>query len=248
MRSSTRQPWRDGTGVASPSGAAAACSSASRMAWPSARIAGSHSSLVPCVLAIASPGVSGPSRASQPRLGAVPDVSATPPGVADPTVVPRLGTYTTLGLGGPAGRVLTLTDTDEVIQSVQALTAEGEPTLVLGGGSNVVIADEGFPGTVVLLRTRGTRVVDADPGTVTVEVDAGTVWDEVVATAVAEGWSGLECLSGVPGSAGATPIQNVGAYGQEVAEVITGVRVLDRHTGQVVTLPPDRCGFGYRTS
>lgn len=178
----------------------------------------------------------------------MPDVSALPPGVADPTAVHRLDTYTTLGLGGPARRVVALTDTDEVIQSVRALAAEGEPTLVLGGGSNVVIADEGFPGTVVLLRTRGIRVVEADPGTVTVEVDAGTVWDEVVATAVAEGWSGLECLSGVPGSAGATPIQNVGAYGQEVAEVITGVRVLDRHTGQVVTLPPDRCGFGYRTS
>ena len=177
----------------------------------------------------------------------MPDVSATPPGVADPAAH-RLDAYTTLGLGGPARRVVTLTDTDEVIQSVRALAAEGEPTLVLGGGSNVVIADEGFPGTVILIRTQGIRVVEAESGTVTVEVDAGTVWDEVVATAVAEGWSGLECLSGIPGSAGATPIQNVGAYGQEVAEVITGVRVLDRHTGQVVTMPPERCGFGYRTS
>jgi UDP-N-acetylmuramate dehydrogenase len=112
----------------------------------------------------------------------------------------------------------------------------------------VVIADEGFPGTVILIRSGGIRVVDADDRTVTLEVAAGTDWDEVVATAVAEGWSGLECLSGIPGAAGATPIQNVGAYGQEVAEVITAVRVLDRSTGEVSTMRPDECGFGYRTS
>lgn len=111
-----------------------------------------------------------------------------------------------------------------------------------------MIADRGFPGTVVLIRSRGVRVVDQDEDTVTVQVAAGEPWDEVVTRAVAEEWSGIECLAGIPGRAGATPIQNVGAYGQEVAETITRVRVYDRLTDEVAWWDRSRCGFGYRTS
>jgi UDP-N-acetylmuramate dehydrogenase len=178
----------------------------------------------------------------------VPDVSAQrPAGTARATGAP-LARYTTLRLGGPAGRVLPVTSADEIMQSVRDASAAGAPTLVLGGGSNVVIADEGFPGVVILIRSSGLRAVATDQGTVTVRVDAGTDWDEVVATAVAQGWSGLECLSGIPGAAGATPIQNVSAYGQEVAETITAIRAYDRHAGRAVTMRPAECGFGYRTS
>jgi len=180
----------------------------------------------------------------------VPDISADRPPGAGPTATAttQLAPHTTLRMGGPARQLLTGTDTDEIMQSVRAARATGEPALVLGGGSNVVVADEGFPGTVILVRSRGIRVVDTEGGVVTVRVEAGADWDEVVATAVAEGWSGLECLSGIPGSAGATPIQNVGAYGQEVAQTITAVRVLDRVTDRAVTMRHDGCGFGYRTS
>jgi len=159
-----------------------------------------------------------------------------------------LAAYTTLRLGGPAGRLRTATEAAEVAQSVRDAAAAGEPALVLGGGSNVVIADAGFPGTVILIRSRGLRVRASDAETVTVRVAAGEPWDAVVAAAVDAGWSGLECLSGIPGAAGATPIQNVGAYGQEVAETITAVQVLDRHADQVRWMSPRECGFGYRTS
>lgn len=138
------------------------------------------------------------------------------------------------------------------------------PFLLLAGGSNVVIADAGFPGRVVLVRSQGIRI-DLPPaageyaaaetagpagqaGDVLVTVEAGHPWDDVVAQTVAEGLAGLECLSGIPGSAGATPIQNVGAYGQEVADVITRVRVFDRHTGTVCDLGPAECRFSYRSS
>jgi len=122
-----------------------------------------------------------------------------------------------------------------------------QPFLVLAGGSNVIVGDDGYPGTVVLLRTRGC-VATPDGDGVSLRVAAGEPWDGVVARTVAEGWSGIECLSGIPGSAGATPIQNVGAYGQDIAETITAVRVYDRHRDVVEALPPSACGFGYRTS
>jgi UDP-N-acetylmuramate dehydrogenase len=159
-----------------------------------------------------------------------------------------LAPYTTLRLGGPARRLVTAGSAAEIAQSVRDASGAGEPTLVLGGGSNVVIADSGFTGTVILLRSRGIRVVARDSEAVTVRVAAGEPWDDVVAGAIDAGWSGLECLSGIPGAAGATPIQNVGAYGQEVAETITAVRVLDRLTGEETAMSPAECGFGYRTS
>ena len=156
-----------------------------------------------------------------------------------------LAALTTLRLGGPAGRLVETTDQEQVPQIVRDA---GDTLLVLAGGSNVVIADEGWPGTVLLLRTRGIRVERGPAGRVDVTVAAGEPWDDVVVRAVAEGWSGLECLSGIPGSTGATPIQNVGAYGQEVAEVIRSVRVYDRRKDETVTMAGDECGFGYRAS
>jgi len=120
--------------------------------------------------------------------------------------------------------------------------------LVLAGGSNVVVADDGFPGTVLLLRTRGVTAVPDGADRVRLSAAAGEPWDAVVARAVADGLAGIECLSGIPGSAGATPIQNVGAYGPEVAETIVSVRAYDRTADAVVTLAPDECGFAYRTS
>jgi UDP-N-acetylmuramate dehydrogenase len=152
-----------------------------------------------------------------------------------------LSRHTTLRLGGAAGQLISANDQDEIAQTV--LSTAGD-LLILAGGSNVVIADTGFRGTVVLLRSSGMTL---SPGGL-LEVEAGQPWDDVVQLAVAEGFAGIECLSGVPGSAGATPIQNVGAYGQEVAEVIASVRVLDRSSGLIQDLGPTDCGFAYRTS
>jgi UDP-N-acetylmuramate dehydrogenase len=157
----------------------------------------------------------------------------------------RLADGTTIGLGGPARYFVRAGTDDELIKAVRTADASGDPVLILGGGSNLVVADAGFPGTVVQVATRGFSR-GGEPGMVTVA--AGEDWDAVVARSVAEGLAGLECLSGIPGRAGATPIQNVGAYGQEVAQTITCVRVLDRATGDVLEIPAGQCGFGYRTS
>jgi UDP-N-acetylmuramate dehydrogenase len=181
-------------------------------------------------------------------VGGVPDVSTDRATGAAPTTGTALAGHTTLRLGGPARRTVAATNADEIVQNLRDVTSSGEPALVLGGGSNVVVADRGFPGTVILIRSRGLRVVSSDDAAVSIRVEAGELWDDLVAAAVEAGWSGLECLSGIPGAAGATPIQNVAAYGQEVAETITAVRVLDRLADQVTTVRPSGCGFGYRTS
>jgi UDP-N-acetylmuramate dehydrogenase len=131
---------------------------------------------------------------------------------------------------------------------VRKAAAEGRPLLVLAGGSNVVIGDAGYPGEVLLLRTRGIQVVEARAESVVLRVAAGEVWDDVVAYAVGNGWSGIECLSGIPGSAGATPIQNVGAYGQEVAHTIAAVHAYDREHGTIRAMSPLECAFAYRSS
>jgi len=155
----------------------------------------------------------------------------------------ELRELTTLGLGGPAGALVEARTDDEVVAAVRAADAAGEPLLVLGGGSNVVVADDGVPGTVLLVRTTGVSR-DGD----VVHVAAGEPWDAFLARCVEHGRAGIECLSGIPGSIGATPIQNVGAYGQEVAETIAGVRVWDRRAARIDELGPADCGFGYRTS
>jgi len=157
----------------------------------------------------------------------------------------RLADYTTVGLGGPARDFVRAGTEEDLIGAVRAADAAGQPVLILGGGSNLVVADDGFDGTVIQVATRGVSR-GAGPGVLTVA--AGEDWDAVVARTVAEGLAGLECLSGIPGLVGATPIQNVGAYGQEVAETITRVRVYDRKAAAVRQIPNEQCGFGYRTS
>ncbi len=159
-----------------------------------------------------------------------------------------LSEYTTLGLGGPAKAFVSASDERALAEAVRAADAAGEPVLVLGGGSNLVIADDGFDGTVIHVNTRGVQYSPVVAGTVDVTVAAGEEWDDVVAATVAAGLAGLECLSGIPGRAGGTPVQNVGAYGHEVAEAVTQVRVYDRAEGQVQVIPNGRCRFEYRTS
>jgi UDP-N-acetylmuramate dehydrogenase len=153
-----------------------------------------------------------------------------------------LSAYTTLGLGGPADRMVTVYDEGEVVSAVRA--AKG-PLLILGGGSNLVVADDGFPGTVVRIASHG-RSMSADGDGVLLDVAAGESWDALVATCVAEQLAGVECLAGIPGLVGATPIQNVGAYGQDVSETVVSVRAYDRDADEVLTIAD--CGFTYRGS
>jgi UDP-N-acetylmuramate dehydrogenase len=157
--------------------------------------------------------------------------------------------HTTLRLGGPARDWVRATTEAEL---VAALSSVEGPVLVLGGGSNLVVADAGFDGTVVEVATRGVRAdVDGDGATcggALVTVAAGESWDELVATAVERGWVGVEALAGIPGLVGATPIQNVGAYGQEVSQTVAQVRVWDRVLKGVRTFANADCRFGYRTS
>ena len=159
--------------------------------------------------------------------------------------VPLAG-LTTLRLGGPARRLLVAETEDEVVEAVRAADTGSEPLLVLGGGSNLVVADEGFDGTVLQVATRGVAV--APMAEHALQVEAGVDWDHVVRLTIDEGYAGLEALSGIPGRVGAAPIQNVGAYGQEVARTVGWVRAIDRRTHDVVLLSPEECGFGYRDS
>ncbi len=168
--------------------------------------------------------------------------------------VPLSG-LTTMRVGGPAQRLVTVQTTDELVDAVREVDDADEPLLLIAGGSNLVIADDGFAGSVVRIATRGISVEsdsvesdDSDTATVMVRVAAGESWDQLVVQAVARGWSGIEALSGIPGCAGSTPIQNVGAYGQEVAQTIDSVRVWDRREQAVHTVANADCGFTYRHS
>ncbi|MEV4611701.1 UDP-N-acetylmuramate dehydrogenase [Kitasatospora sp. NPDC049258] len=154
-----------------------------------------------------------------------------------------LAPLTTLRLGGPARRLVTARTDDEVVAAVRAADAAGEPLLVLGGGSNLVIADAGFDGTVLRIATTGFELAGTR-----LELAAGEVWADAVTRTVEQGLAGIEFLAGIPGSAGATPVQNVGAYGQEVASTITEVLAYDRATGERVTLTNAECAFSYRHS
>lgn len=154
-----------------------------------------------------------------------------------------LAPLTTFRLGGPATRLVTATTDAEVIAAVRDADDTGTPLLLIGGGSNLVIGDKGFDGTALRIATRGVEL----RGT-TLELAAGEVWTDAVARAVEAGLAGIECLAGIPGSAGATPIQNVGAYGQEVSSVITEVIAYDRRAGRTVTLTNEECAFSYRHS
>jgi UDP-N-acetylmuramate dehydrogenase len=155
-----------------------------------------------------------------------------------------LAPLTTLRVGPVAPRVITCTSTEQVVATLRRLDTRGsQPLLVLAGGSNVVIADDLADLTVVRLASNDIRVEDN-----ILRAEAGAVWDDVVVAAIGAGLGGLECLSGIPGSAGATPVQNVGAYGVEVADTVTRVRLLDRRSGQVRWVAAGELGFGYRTS
>ncbi len=158
-----------------------------------------------------------------------------------------LGPYTTLGLGGPARYFVACRNDEEIAASLRYAARNGLRIAVLGGGSNSIIADEGFDGLVLHIETRGIVPVDS-PGSDTFAVAAGEPWDDVVRFAIAQGLSGIECLSGIPGSTGATPIQNVGAYGQEVSTTIASVDVLDIRSLEPRRLTNGECCFGYRTS
>jgi len=159
-------------------------------------------------------------------------------------VVSALAPHTTLRLGGPAGRLVRAGTAEAVVAALR----EDPSALLLAGGSNVVIGDDGVPGTVVLLDTRGCDLARAQD-TVMLTVEAGEDWDAVVAATVVEGLGGLECLSGIPGRCGATPVQNVGAYGVEIADVLVDVDLYDRCADTVRTgVPASELGLGYRTS
>ncbi|HEX4017447.1 MAG TPA: UDP-N-acetylmuramate dehydrogenase [Frankiaceae bacterium] len=154
-----------------------------------------------------------------------------------------LATLTTIGVGGPANDVAAVHSTDELVSVVHAADSGGRPLLLLGGGSNVVVSDAGFSGLAVLIRTQG---IARDGGRL--RVAAGESWDALVAYAVDQQLAGIECLAGIPGLVGATPIQNVGAYGQEVSDVVTRVTAYDRQARVLRDLDPSVCRFGYRTS
>jgi UDP-N-acetylmuramate dehydrogenase len=158
-----------------------------------------------------------------------------------------LADWTTLRLGGPARHFITADDEAGLFAAVSQLDGRREPLVVLGGGSNLVVADDGFEGTVIRAATRGVAVREADE-TVQVTAAAGESWEALVDFAVVEGWAGVEALAGIPGTIGAAPIQNVGAYGQEVADTIAAVETYDRRDGRVRTLAAEECGFGYRSS
>lgn len=160
----------------------------------------------------------------------------------------NLAELTTLRLGGPAAHVVEAVAEQQLVDAVAIADEAGDPALIVAGGSNLVVADEGVSGTVILVRTRGISVdSDACSGAM-VTVQAGENWDDFVAHAIAQGWVGIEALSGIPGSVGATPIQNVGAYGQDVAQTIASVRTYDRIDTKIRTFAAADCGFSYRHS
>ena len=154
-----------------------------------------------------------------------------------------LAPLTTLRVGPVARRMVTCTTTEQVVAALSGLRDEGVDPLVLGGGSNVVI-DDRLAGLTVVRLANARITIDGNM----IRAEAGAEWDAVVQAAIGAGLGGLECLSGIPGSAGATPVQNVGAYGAEVADTITRVRLLDRRTGELRWVPASEFGFGYRTS
>lgn len=165
--------------------------------------------------------------------------------------VPPLATLTTMRVGGPAERLLIARTADELTRSARELWEASDDWLLLGGGSNTVVCDEGFPGPVLLVRSEGIQQIDdpeREPGQVRLRVQAGHDWDALVAACVERGWRGIEALSGIPGSAGAAPVQNIGAYGQELSDVLHSIEFLDSDTGEVVRLLAEELELGYRTS
>jgi UDP-N-acetylmuramate dehydrogenase len=158
-----------------------------------------------------------------------------------------LAPYTTLEVGGAAQQFLEVADEATLADALRWARGSGHPVTIIGGGSNVVVADRGVRGLVIRLALRGFEVQDTGDGAVVVS-GAGEPWDDVVQRVVDEGLTGIECLSGIPGTAGATPIQNVGAYGQEIGDVLESVEVVDRDSIDVTSLRPEELDLGYRSS
>lgn len=162
-----------------------------------------------------------------------------------------LSELTTMRVGGPADNVLVARSGDELVRHALDLWDSGEEWLLLGGGSNTVVCDEGFPGTVLLVRGQGIERVE-DPelpeSKVRLRVQAGHDWDELVAACVERGWSGIEALSGIPGRAGAAPIQNIGAYGAELSDVLHSIQFLEPGRGEILHLTAEELELGYRHS
>ena len=166
----------------------------------------------------------------------------------DVTPIP-LAQLTTLRTGGVPERMIDAHTTDELVDALREVWADGEPLLVLGGGSNLFVGDEPYDGTVVRVLTRGIeRYAAPRPGHVRLRVQAGHDWDDLVAYAVAEGLAGIEAMSGIPGTVGAAPVQNIGAYGQEIVQSLVEVELIDEDGGDVTTVPAEELGLGFRTS
>ena len=166
------------------------------------------------------------------------------------TSVP-LSTLTTMQVGGPARELITVTTREQLIEAAIDTWSSNEPWLILGGGSNTIVADEGFDGTVIHVATTGIerqQDISKSPNHSTVRVAAGENWDALVAWSVEQGLAGIEALSGIPGSTGAAPIQNIGAYGQELSTVLTAVEFLDRYTHEISWIPTSDLALGYRDS
>ncbi|WP_298745361.1 UDP-N-acetylmuramate dehydrogenase [uncultured Microbacterium sp.] len=165
-------------------------------------------------------------------------------------ITPRpLSELTTLRAGGAPARMLEASTRDELIAAMTQIWADGEPWLVVGGGSNLLVGDDEFEGTVVLVRNRGIERVPAErDGVVRLRIQAGHDWDDLVTYTVAEGLRGIEAMSGIPGTAGAAPIQNIGAYGQEIIETLVEVELLDEATGELETVSAAELELGFRTS
>ena len=160
-----------------------------------------------------------------------------------------LAQLTTLRTGGTPARMIEAPTVDELVSALREAWADGEPLLVVGGGSNLFVGDEPYDGTVVRVLTTGIeRMPSPRPGYVRLRVQAGHDWDDLVAYAVAEGLTGIEAMSGIPGTVGAAPVQNIGAYGQEIVQTLAEVELIDESTGEVSTVPADELGLGFRTS
>lgn len=159
-----------------------------------------------------------------------------------------LAPLTTLQLGGAAHQYLKADSIEEIVTGLSLARDQKLPLYILGGGSNTIFSDKGFPGLVLHVKNRGIETLEEDETSVVLDVGAGEIWDEFVQHCIAFGLAGVECLSGIPGSVGAVPIQNVGAYGQEVAQTIVSVRCLDRITFEQVAFGNQECEFGYRQS
>jgi UDP-N-acetylmuramate dehydrogenase len=159
-----------------------------------------------------------------------------------------LAPLTTLGVGGAARFFVTVKTEAELSSAIEYARSSEVPIFILGGGSNLLVSDSGFPGMVIKIGIKGTEFKDREDGSVSLTAAAGEDWDALVEKTVERDLAGLECLSGIPGLVGATPIQNVGAYGQEVAETIAEVRCLNRETDEIRIFSNADCGFAYRTS